>query len=677
MSQLENPPTQEITIQLNDLRDRLREANYQYYVLQDPLINDQEYDSLLRQLIKIEETHPELITPDSPSQIVGDNPQASFRTIKHLQPMSSLDNAFNSEDIEDFETRIARVLASDQNLEYLAELKIDGLSINLRYQDGVLVWAATRGNGIEGEEVTFNVLGIEGIPRRLSNVPTNLEVRGEIYLSKETFEQMNKEREEKDEPLFRNPRNAASGTLRQHDPKVSASRNLQIFAYGVGLPREVGVSTQVDLLAYLTDKGFRINPQQETVKGIENIETLMKCWLDIRPKLEYEVDGVVLKVNDLSLQEELGMTSRAPRWAIAYKFPAEEVATTLLAITWQVGRTGKLTPVAELEPRILEGTTVSRATLHNPEFIAKLDLCLGDRVIIHKSGGIIPEIIKVLTKERPKDSTDYKPPTKCPECQARLAKDGPNLICTNPACSAQIFERIKHFVSRKAMDIDGMAGKTLESLMSAGLIKTIPDLYGLTAEQVEVLEGFAELSAKNLIAQLESSKTHSLEQFIFALGLPHVGERTGRVLARAFPSIPKLTAAKPEDFEALHDIGKTTAEAVYNALHQTSMLSMLQELQDKGVNPKAPENASQGDALKGSSFVLTGTLSRPRNEIKKELENLGARVSSAVSKKTSYLVAGENAGSKLAKAQELGIKIIDEDGLGGCSRNSNIIPLKE
>ncbi len=665
MSQFGKPPTQEIKTQLNDLRDRLREANYQYYVLQDPLISDQEYDGLLRQLIKIEQAHPELITPDSPSQTVGDSPQASFRTIKHLQPMSSLDNAFNSKDIEDFEARIARVLASDQNLEYLAELKIDGLSINLHYQDGVLVWAATRGNGIEGEEVTFNVLGIEGIPRRLSNVPTSLEVRGEIYLSKKAFERMNKEQEEKGEPFFRNPRNAASGTLRQHDPKVSSSRNLQIFAYGIGLPREMGVDTQIELLDYLADKGFRINPQHETVKGIENIEALMERWLDIRPKLEYEVDGIVLKVNDLSLQEELGMTSRAPRWAIAYKFPAEEVATILLDITWQVGRTGKLTPVAELEPRILEGTTVSRATLHNPEFIAKLDLRLGDKVIVHKSGGIIPEIIKVLIKERPKDSVGYKPPTNCPECQATLTKDGPNLICTNPACSAQVFERIKHFVSRKAMDIDGVAGKTLESLMSAGLIKAIPDLYELKEEQVEVLEGFAELSAKNLIEQLECSKTRPLEQFIFALGLPQVGERTARVLSRAFPSIPKLTAAKPEDFEALHDIGKTTAEAVYGALHQTSMLRMLQELQDKGVSPTAPENASQGDSLKGLSFVLTGTLSRPRSEIKKELENLGARVSSAVSKKTSYLVAGESAGSKLAKAQELGVKVIDEEGLGG------------
>lgn len=661
MSKSDNKDIQK---QLNDLRDRLREANYQYYVLQKPVINDQEYDSLLRQLIKIEEEHPELVTADSPSQTVGESPQASFRTIKHLQPMSSLDNAFNSEDIEDFEARIARVLASEQNPEYLAELKIDGLSISLHYQDGVLVWAATRGNGIEGEEVTFNVLGITGIPRRLTNVPASLEVRGEIYLSKKSFEQMNKERQEKKEPLFRNPRNAASGTLRQHDPKISASRNLQIFAYGVGLPRGLGVTTQIDLLAYLAERGFQINPQHEKVQGTENIEDLMQRWLEIRSKLEYEVDGVVFKVNNLSLQEELGMTSRAPRWAIAYKFPAEEVATTLLDITWQVGRTGKLTPVAELEPRILEGTTVSRATLHNPEFINKLGLHLGDRIIIHKSGGIIPEIIKVLTKERSKRSTEYKPPTKCPECLAGLAKDGPNLICTNPACSAQVFERIKHFVSRKAMDIDGMAGKTLKNLMSAGLIKTIPDLYKLTEEQVVALEGFAKLSAKNLIEQLEISKTRPLEQFIFALGLPQVGERTARVLAQAFPAISKLIAAKPEDFEALHDVGKTTAEAIYSALHQTTMLNMLQELQqDKGINPTAPENASQGDALKGLSFVLTGTLSKPRNELKKELEGLGARVSSTISKKTSYLVAGENAGSKLAKAQELGIKVINEEEL--------------
>ncbi|MEZ4608324.1 MAG: NAD-dependent DNA ligase LigA, partial [Deinococcales bacterium] len=508
--------------QLNELRNRLRDANYRYYVLQSPLISDTEYDALFRQLIELEAQHPELVSPDSPSQQVGAEAQASFRSLQHEIPMTSLDNAFNANDIKDFQTRIARVLASEAELDYVAELKIDGLSINLHYQDGVLLWAATRGNGITGEDVTYNVLNIAGIPRKLDNFPESFEVRGEIYFSRSAFEALNQEREALGEPLFRNPRNAASGTLRQKDAKITAGRDLKIFLYGIGQPRSLGLRTQFEVLTWLETQGFRVNPLKELIKG-RDIERAMAQFSSLRASLDYETDGVVLKVNDLSLQEELGYTSRAPRWAIAYKFPAQEVATTLLDITWQVGRTGKLTPVAELEPRLLDGSQVSRATLHNPDYIASLDLRLGDRVLIHKSGGIIPEVIKVLIEERSEATKAYEAPRLCPRCQQELVKEGPNLICVNEACPAKHFEGIRHFVSRKAMDIEGLAGRTLERLLEANLIRNIPDLYNLQKADLEKLEGMGEISAKKLLDQLEASKTRRLERFLFALGLPHIG----------------------------------------------------------------------------------------------------------------------------------------------------------
>ncbi|MEZ4630582.1 MAG: NAD-dependent DNA ligase LigA [Deinococcales bacterium] len=647
--------------QLNELRNRLRDANYRYYVLQSPLISDTEYDALFRQLIELEAQHPELVSPDSPSQQVGAEAQASFRSLQHEIPMTSLDNAFNANDIKDFQTRIARVLASEAELDYVAELKIDGLSINLHYQDGVLLWAATRGNGITGEDVTYNVLNIAGIPRKLDNFPESFEVRGEIYFSRSAFEALNQEREALGEPLFRNPRNAASGTLRQKDAKITAGRDLKIFLYGIGQPRSLGLRTQFEVLTWLETQGFRVNPLKELIKG-RDIERAMAQFSSLRASLDYETDGVVLKVNDLSLQEELGYTSRAPRWAIAYKFPAQEVATTLLDITWQVGRTGKLTPVAELEPRLLDGSQVSRATLHNPDYIASLDLRLGDRVLIHKSGGIIPEVIKVLIEERSEATKAYEAPRLCPRCQQELVKEGPNLICVNEACPAKHFEGIRHFVSRKAMDIEGLAGRTLERLLEANLIRNIPDLYNLQKADLEKLEGMGEISAKKLLDQLEASKTRRLERFLFALGLPHIGERGALTLARALPNLEKILASSPEDFEALPDIGKTTAKALHEALHQANMLATIKALLDKGLKPQAPENL-QGEAFKGMTFVLTGTLSRSRNEIKRELEQLGARVASSVSKQTDYLVAGESAGSKLDKANELGVKVLDEQAL--------------
>ncbi len=653
---------QDILLSLNSLKQRIREANHRYFVLDDPVISDEEYDALMHQLKDIEARNPELVSPDSPSRQVGAGFQASFASIQHPTPMTSLDNAFNKADIERFEASIRRALAFEGGLEYLAELKIDGLSINLYYEYGVLLWAATRGNGRQGEDVTVNILGIPGIPQKLESAPAQLEVRGEVYLSREEFQRINEARDEAGEALFKNPRNAAAGTLRNLDPKVVAERNLRAFFYAVGNPRSLGVGSQTELLDWLTGKGFSVNPQRASVASVEAVEALLRDWTQQRVSLDYDTDGVVIKVNRLDLQEELGSTSRAPRWAIAYKFPAEEVATNLLGISWQVGRTGKVTPVAELEPRLLEGTVVSRATLHNPGFIQELDLRVGDRVLVHKSGGIIPEILKVLLDERPTNAVPCTIPTHCPVCGTELILDGANLRCVNPNCAAQLSQRIIYFASRPAMDIEGLAVKTVEQLLAAGLIAGIADLYALTSDQLEKLEGFAKVSAEKLITAIERSKSQSLDRLMVALGLPHVGPRTAAVLARAFPSLDSLQQAGIAELSALQDIGETTAQAIFNALQQADMQQLLNSLQKAGLNPQA-NTIVVSSALRGKTFVLTGALSEARDKVQARLESYGARVASSVSKRTDYVVAGENAGSKRDKAETLGIEVLSETEL--------------
>ena len=649
---------------VSDLRARLREANYRYYVLQDPHLSDAEWDRLFHELKALEEAHPELLTPDSPTQNVGAAPQASFRAVRHPHPMMSLDNAFDLAGLEEFEARLRRVLASEDEIDYVAEMKIDGLSVNLFYEDGVLAWAATRGNGVEGEDVTFNVLGIPGLPGRVTGAPARLEVRGELYLSHAEFRRINAEREVAGEPTFKNPRNAASGTIRQLDPKVSAGRKLQAFFYGVAEPYALGVRTQHDLIAWLDGAGFRTNPLLERVTGVGALEALAARWNALRGTLGYDADGMVVKVDRLALHDELGSTTRAPRWAIAYKFPAEETTTTLLGVTLQVGRTGKITPVAALEPRLIEGTEVSRATLHNPGFIRALDLRVGDAVVVHKSGGIIPEVLRVLSETRTGDLTPYTFPETCPVCDEALIEDGANLRCVNLACPAQVLARLSHYASRGAMDVDGLSTKRLQKLLDERLIRRIPDLYDLSAEQLEPLDGFGKLSARNLVGQIERSKTQPLERFIFALGLPHVGQRTAQLLATAFGSVAGLQAATVETLAALHDVGATTAQALFDALHQDATRTLLADLAARGVQPVS-RGTPRGDALKGMSFVLTGTLSESRDAVKARLEALGARVGSSVSKKTSYVVAGEAAGSKLEKARTLGVAVLSEEELAG------------
>lgn len=654
--------SEQIKEQINDLRERLRDANYKYHVEDSPEISDQEYDALLHKLKDLEQNYPEYDSEDSPTRQVGGALKASFKTITHPNRMMSLDNAFNEEDIEDFEASIRRALAYDGDLEYVAELKIDGLSINLYYEKGVLVWAATRGNGTEGEDVTFNILGIPGLPNRLNNAPDSLEVRGEVYLSKDEFARINEEREELGEALFKNPRNAAAGTLRNLDAKIAKSRNLEAYFYAVGSNRGLDARNQSSLLDWLEAQGFRVNPDRAVAASATEVERLMEDWRAKRPQLAYDVDGVVIKVNNLQLQEELGATSRAPRWAIAYKFPAEEVITVLKDITMQVGRTGKITPVAELEPRILEGTEVSRATLHNPGFISDLDLRLGDRVLIHKSGGIIPEILKVISDERSADSKAFDFPMTCPECNAELIVDGANVRCVNPICPAQQVQKMIYFASRSAMDIEGLAVKTIEQLINAKLISQIPDLYDLKEEDFKDLEGFGERSAQKLLESINNSKEQPLNRLLVGLGLPHVGSRTSVALARAFPSLDAIRKASVEDLVALNDIGQTTAEAIVSALSKPEMQELLDALKARGVDPEA-EIAVTSDILKGKTFVLTGALTEARQVIQARLESLGARVASSVSKKTDYVVAGDNAGSKLAKAESLGVAVLSEEGL--------------
>jgi len=658
------------------LRDRIRDANRRYFVLDDPDLSDAEYDALVRELREVEAAHPELRDASSPTQAVGAEPADELRTVRHGVPMYSLDNAFDEADLEAFEARVKRTLGSERDVAYLAELKIDGLSVNLRYERGTLAWAATRGNGREGEEITPNVIAIEGLPRTIRDAPAELEVRGEIYLSKAEFARINEAREEAGEPPFRNPRNAAAGTVRQSDPTVAAARNLRAFFYGVGRPEALDLGGQDALLAWLEARGFRVNDRRSRVVGLDAARDLIGAWTALRSELPYDADGVVLKVDDLALQRELGQTSRAPRWAIAWKFPAEvatttllgiaEVATTtLLGITVQVGRTGKITPVAELEPRMLEGTEVARATLHNPGFVRDLDLRVGDTVAVHKSGGIIPEILRVDVARRPADAAPWRPPERCPACLSELVQDGANLRCVNPDCPAQRLERLSHWASRRALDIDGLGERSLQQFVDEGLVASLPELYDLDEARLAALDGWGRISARNLVRELDASRTPPLERFLVGLGLPQVGPRTADALARRFGSLDALLAADQATLEAVPDVGEATARLVRDALDRDAMRSTLSGLRERGVRPREVEDVGRGDALSGVTIVLTGALSRPRDEVAAALEAQGARVTSSVSRKTDLVVAGDEPGSKVDKARDYGVAVVGEAGLAG------------
>jgi DNA ligase (NAD+) len=648
---------------INDLRERIRTANDQYYQTDNPDLTDAEYDSFLNELRSLEAKHPELITPDSPTQRVGARAvTTAFAPVKHPNAMTSLDNAFDLSDLRSFEEKINNVMGvKDVTRAYVCELKIDGLSINILYKKGKLEWAATRGDGETGEDVTANILTIPSIPTQLPE-PYDLEVRGEVYLSREEFAAINARLEEEGGTPFKNPRNAAAGTLRQKDASKTAARNLKAYFYGLGNVRGLPISTQVELLEFLARMGLPISRDYALVEGPDGIEAYHQAQIANRSNLEFDADGSVAKINGLRLQEDIGFTSRAPRWAIAYKFPVEEVATNLNAITVQVGRTGKITPVAELEPRLLEGSTVARATLHNQDFIQGLGLRVTDKVVIRKAGGVIPEVVKVLLEHRRADSIPWEFPSECPECGTPLIREGAHHFCTNPSCKAQAFGRLEYFVSRDAMDIAGFGGERLAQAIGAGLLRDPADLYALTLEQLAALDRMGEKSAKKLIDQIRDSKTQDLSRVIAALGIPMIGEKVSVTLEKNFADMNAILAGSEEQFAAISGFGPTIAASLTRAFKDERILDLIHRLQAAGVN-MASNLQAVGTQLAGLTFVITGSLSRPRDEISKQLEGMGARVTGSVTKKTSYLIAGSEAGSKLEKAQELKVPVLDEAGL--------------
>ena len=652
------------------LRAEVAAHNRAYYEQDAPSIPDDTYDALARELRDLEAAHPDWAAQagaDSPAQTVGGAPAAAFQPVNHPTSMTSLDNAFDDAELRDWQEKLARALglpAEHDEFTFTGELKIDGLSVNLYYLDGELQWAATRGNGVTGEIVTAQVLTVPGIPTTLPGLRGELEVRGEVYMSRADFAAFNAQAEELGTPLLKNPRNGAAGALRQKDPEVTRSRNLKAILYALGKRDGVPARTQGEVLAWLREQGFPTSEHSEELQGLAAAADYHARMTAARSAFEFDADGTVLKLNDLRAQEEAGFTSRAPRWAIAYKFPVEEVETTLEAITVNVGRTGKLAPLAHLAPRLIEGSTVSRATLHNEDFIRDLDLRIGDTVVVRKSGGVIPQIMRVLTDRRPDGAPPFEFPTHCPECghEVTRAEGDANTYCPNPACPSQAFERIRYFVSRGAMDVRGIGEKLVAQLIETGLVRDAADLYALSAEQLGSLDRSGEKKAQNILSQLDASRGRPLWRLVNALGMNHVGERNAQALARAFGTLDALLAATPEQIENVPGMGGVIAQSVTASLADPSMRDLIARLRDHGVNPQE-EQVTRGEQLQGLNFVITGTLGRPRDAIKAQLEQAGGRVTGSVTKKTSFLIAGEEAGSKLARAQELGVTVLDEAAL--------------
>ncbi len=649
------------------LTGELARHNRLYHEQDAPEIADHEYDALAREARALEAEHRDW-AERSPAQAVGGAPSSTFAAVDHPTAMTSLDNAFDDEELRGFQEKLARSLnisPEQADFTYTCELKIDGLSVNLYYLDGELQWAATRGNGRTGEIVTAQVLTIPGLPQRLSGLKGELEVRGEVYLSREEFAAYNARAEELGTPALKNPRNGAAGALRQKDPDITRARNLSAVLYALGKRDGVPVKTQWEVLAWLEERGFPVSAYSRRVSGIGDAAQYHADLLTQRGALPFDVDGTVIKLDDLHLQAEAGFTSRAPKWAIAYKFPVDEVQTVLESVSINVGRTGKLAPLAHLAPRLIEGSTVSKATLHNEDFICDLGLHLGDTVIVRKAGGVIPEIVRVLPELRPEGAEPYVFPTTCPVCgfPAVRAEEGANRYCTNPQCPAKLYESLRYFVSRGALDIRGIGEKLTRQLLDAGLVQDAADFYALSAEQLANLERGGEKKAANILAQLEESKHKPLWRLINALGMAGVGDRNARALAQRFGSLGALLAATSEDIEAVPGLGEVLARSVSAELGSPRLHTLIAKLRAAGLGQQVSEQESRSSELSGLNFVLTGTLGRPREQLKAELEARGGRVTGSVTKKTSYLVAGEDAGSKLVRAQELGLPVLDEAGL--------------
>ena len=655
---------------IESLREEINAHNYSYYVLDNPEVPDSEYDRLLHELGDIEEQYPELISPDSPTQRVGATPLDSFSEVKHEVPMLSLGNAFSDQDMSDFDKRIREGVESE-NIEYAAEPKLDGLAISLLYKNGLLVRAATRGDGRTGEDVTLNIRTIDAIPLKLrgKDFPPVIEVRGEVVMPKAGFEQLNIQQIEKGEKPFVNPRNAAAGSLRQLDPKITATRPLSFYSYGIGLIDGMSLPNKhSDMMNKLKSWGLRINPESRVVKGAQGCVDYYESLAKKRNDLPDEIDGIVYKVDELKFQDVMGFVSRAPRWAIARKFPAQEEMTKLTGIDIQVGRTGALTPVARLEPVFVGGVTVSNATLHNQDEIDRLDVRVGDNVIVRRAGDVIPQIVSVVKSKRTGKPRRFHLPDTCPVCGSETARfeDEAVTFCTGGLfCEAQRKEAIKHFASRRAMNIDGLGDKLVEQFVDEGLIHTVADLYLLDVESLIKLERMAEKSAKNLVTSLEKSKTTTLARFIFSLGIHSVGETTAQTLANHFSTLENIMHASEDKLLEVPDVGPIVAENLITFFKQEHNIEVVEQLIFVGINwPKIQKKSVDEQPLAGKTFVVTGTLeTMGRNDAKAALQELGAKVSGSVSKKTDYVVVGENPGSKASKAADLGITILDEKAL--------------
>jgi DNA ligase (NAD+) len=660
-----SPSREQAAARAGELRELIAYHRKRYYVDDDPEISDGEYDRLERELIRIEQDYPDLQTPDSPTLRVGGEPAEGFDSREHSTPMLSLDNAYDEEELREWQARLARTLG-EASPSYMVEPKVDGVSIAIHYRDGLLECGVTRGDGLSGEDVTPNVRTIRSIPLRLLQPLPHVEVRGEVFLPRPAFERLNRQRADSGEPLFANPRNAAAGQLRRLDSRITATIGLDCFFYALESVEGTAPPTHREGLALLRELGLRTNPLNEICDDIDGVIGFYRRLETSRPTLEYEIDGVVVKVDQLDLRGRAGATSKFPRWAVALKYPAEQATTRVRAIVVNVGRTGKLTPVAELEPVPVAGTTVSRATLHNEDEVARKDVRVGDTVLIEKAGEIIPQVIKVISSKRPKGSRRFRLPERCPVCDSAAVREEGEVAryCTNAACPAQLRERVLHYASRGALDIQGLGESLVEQLTGKGQIGDLVDVYRLEAESLAALERMGEKSAANLLAEIEASKGKPLHRLLFGLGIRHVGQRAAKLLAAEFGSLERLMKADSEELEAVGEIGPKTAEALRRFSEQPANRELIGRLREAGVRMEVSQNERQvGPAedspLAGMTVVVTGTLpGRTREEAKAIVESLGGRVASGVSRKTDLVVAGTAAGSKLAKAGELGIKII-------------------
>lgn len=646
---------------IKELTDILNEANYNYYVLDNPTITDMEYDKYLRELINLEEKYPEYALRNSPTKRVGGEVLDKFQKVNHQIPMLSLGNVFNEEELRDFDSKIKK---AGFNPEYVCELKIDGLSVSLLYENGYLIRGATRGDGVVGEDITHNVKTIKTIPLKL-NKNIDIEVRGEIYMDKETLKNINKERELEGLPILQNVRNAASGSVRQLDSKIAAKRNLDNFIYHLPNPQDYDIFTHFEALEFMKNLGFKVNPNNKIAKSIDEVLEFINSYTEKRESLPYEIDGIVIKVNDLHMQQELGFTSKYPKWAIAYKFPAEDVLTKLTDIIFTVGRTGKITPNAILEPVLVMGSTITRATLHNEDFVNNLGLKIGDVVEIHKAGDVIPEVKRCLHERRVGIEKDFKMIDNCPICRTKLIKkEGQvDLYCPNELCPARGIEKLIHFASRDAMNIDGLGEETIEDFFNEGFIKDFTDFYKLKEhkEEILLLEGFGEKSFNNIINAIENTKNNSLEKLLFALGIPGIGSKTAKLLSEHYQNIDNLMNASVDELQNIKDIGEILANNIYEYFKKNQ--DLIYHLKMIGINTNYLGKIKKTNInITGKKFVMTGSISfMSRDDIKSLIEEYGGTFSDSVSKKTDVVIVGDNPGSKFDKAKELDITIWNEE----------------